>query len=118
LGLEADASHRIVPIRTPVIDDDAHCPHICFMKVAKKSPAKRLAATRKRATLTLNAATYERIEGLRGSESRSAWVQRLVEKEEVRSDRESLIERLREQYTPEVCRETLELNEEYPVHES
>ena len=88
------------------------------MKVAKKSPPKRLTATHRRATLTLNAATYERIEALRGSESRSAWVQRLVEKEEARLERERFLEKLRQQYTPEVCRQTLAINDEYPVHES
>ncbi len=86
------------------------------MKVAKKSPRK-LAATLRRATLTLSMETYRKIDTLRGDEPRSAWVQALVEREEARRERERFAAALREQYTTEVCRQTLAINDEYPIHE-
>jgi hypothetical protein len=82
------------------------------MKVAKKSPS-----TSSRATLTLAAETYAKIDQLRGEQSRSAWVQRLVESEEQRRDRERLAQKLSQEYTAAVARETLALNREFPVHE-
>jgi len=91
------------------------------MKVAKKtsktSPKKRLLRARKRATLTLSVETYEKIDKLRGGTARSAWIDDLVEAEKVRREREALAELCRQQYTPEVCRETLRINDEYPIHE-
>ena len=86
------------------------------MKVARKSPKNRPRATT-RATLTLSLEVYRKIDLLRGAEARSVWVQRLVEREERQRERERLAETLREQYTNEVCRETLSINDESPVHE-
>ena len=87
------------------------------MKVATKSPGRRLAASPSRATLTLDIETYRKIDALRGEAPRSAWVQALVLEEEKRREREAFIERVRQQYTPKVCRETLAINAEYPIHE-
>ncbi|CAN5517512.1 hypothetical protein BH18VER2_BH18VER2_10710 [soil metagenome] len=44
-------------------------------------------------------------------------MQRLVEGEASRMERERLAERLREEYTVTVRRETLALNEAFPIHE-
>lgn len=86
------------------------------MKVAKKSPAKRAVAY-DRATLTLTGDVYRKIDALRGSQARSAWVQELVEREERRRARDQFAETLRAQYTEKVCRETLALNDQFPVHD-
>ena len=75
-------------------------------------------ATPAGATLTLNGETYRKIDELRGAESRSAWVTRLIEREEKRLERERFAVSLREHYTPKVCRETLALNEQFPIHET
>ena len=87
------------------------------MKVAKKSPRRSPGATPRRATLTLSGETYCKIDGLRGEQSRSAWIHQLVEREEQRHERERFAQKLREQYTAAVTRETLALNKEFPVHE-
>jgi hypothetical protein len=88
------------------------------MKVAKKSPrSSRAESPRRRATLTLPGETYSKIDELRGSQSRSAWLQRLVEREEQRRERERFAQTLRQQYTAEVRRETLALNKQFPIHE-
>lgn len=86
------------------------------MKVAQKSPKKRRVPAG-RATLTLNGETYCKIDELRGAEPRSTWVQGLIEREAFKRERAQLAEKLIEQYTPAVCRETLSVNEEFPVHE-
>lgn len=86
------------------------------MKVARKSPAKRRTPA-ERATLTLTREIYHKIDDLRGTEPRSTWVQSLIEREVQDRERAQLAETLIEQYTPAVCRETLSLNEEFPVHE-
>jgi hypothetical protein len=87
------------------------------MKVAKKSPKKRLVRSRQRATLTLSMETYQKIDTLRGDAPRATWVQGLVEAEEARRERQRFIEAVNASYTPEVCRETLRINDEYPIHE-
>lgn len=87
------------------------------MKVVKKSPEKRAAVAR-RATLTLSVETYRKIDALRGDAARSAWVQELIEREEERRERERLASTLREQYTDAVCRQTLAINDEFPIHET
>ena len=84
-----------------------------LMKVAKKSPPAS-----SRATLTLAAETYAKIDQLRGEKSRSAWIQQVVAREEKRRDREELLQRIKEEHTPEVVRETLRINDEFPIHES
>lgn len=88
------------------------------MKVAKKSPGKRLtSSTRQRATLTLSIEAYRKIDALRGDEPRATWVQRLIECEEARRERAHFAQLLRDEYTPRVCRETLAINDEFPIHE-
>lgn len=83
------------------------------MKVAYKSPAKRRAPAT-RATLTLSMEVYRKIDRLRGAEARSVWVQGLVERER---ERAALAETLLAQYSADVCRETLLVNDEFPVDE-
>lgn len=83
------------------------------MKVAKKSPG----VSPSRATLTLSMETYGKIDQLRGKQSRSAWLQQVVANEEKRRERQELLERIKKEYTPEVIRETLRINDEYPIHE-
>ena len=109
------ARERQIWSRCKIDRDTLRC-HFALVKVAKKSPPKRLTGSRKRATLTLSAETYQKIENLRGSDSRSAWVQQLIDKEESRMERERLNERLRKEYTPEVCRQTLAINDELPIY--
>lgn len=87
------------------------------MKVATKSPKKRLTSSSRRATLTLSMETYRKIDALRGDEPRSTWVQRLIEREEARRERAQFAQLLRDEYTPRVCRETLAINDEFPIHE-
>lgn len=86
------------------------------MKVARKSPKKRPSSSA-RATLTLSLEVYRKIDQLRGAEARSVWVQGLVEREESARARAEFADALREQYTGEVCRESLAVNNEFPVHE-
>lgn len=85
------------------------------MTVARKSPRDRQAEGR--ATLTLSLEVYRKIDRLRGTEARSVWVQGLVEQEEKRRQREQFAQALRTEYTAEVCRETLSVNEAFPVHD-
>jgi hypothetical protein len=87
------------------------------MKVAKKSLRKRREAASNRATLTLSRETYRQIDELRGEASRASLVQRLIEAERERRERSALAELVRQQYTPDVCRQTLALNDELPIHE-
>ena len=86
------------------------------MKVAKKSPQKRPTA-RRRATLTLDIETYRRIDALRGESSRAGWVQALIREEEDRQERQQFVDAVNASFTPEVCRKTLLLNDELPIHE-
>jgi predicted CopG family antitoxin len=88
------------------------------MKVARKTLRKRTASAPSRATLTLTADAYAKIDELRGEASRSAWVQELIEQEAERREHEQFVSLVREQYTPAVCRQTLAVNDEFPVHES
>ncbi|CAN5127781.1 hypothetical protein BH20VER2_BH20VER2_18990 [soil metagenome] len=88
------------------------------MKVASKSPRKSPPSPAGRATVTLSAETYRKVDELRGEHSRSAWIQRLVDREEERRARDELAEVLREQYTPAVAAETLVVNEEFPIHDT
>ncbi len=86
------------------------------MKVARKSPGKRRIIA-SRATLTLSADSYRKIDELRGEEARSTWVQGLIEQEEKTRERKKFAQALAEQYTSKVCRETLAVHDEFPVHE-
>jgi predicted RNA-binding protein YlxR (DUF448 family) len=87
------------------------------MKVANKSLCRAPSTSPRRATLTLTAETYGKIDQLRGTQSRSAWIQRLVENEEQRRERERFAQKLKEEYTTAVVRETLALNREFPIHD-
>jgi hypothetical protein len=87
------------------------------MKVVKKSPSKRRAPAARRATLTVDAETYRRIDTLRNGESRSGWIQELVRREEERIERKKFLAQLEAEYTPEVCRQTLKIHAEYPIHD-
>lgn len=86
------------------------------MKVARKSPRAR-PGSHNRATLTLPLEVYRKIDALRGAESRSAWVQALVAREERQRQRDQFAQELCVQYSAGVCRETLAVNDEFPVHE-
>ena len=86
------------------------------MKVAQKSLRKPVRPARC-ATLTLSLDTYRKIDAMRGEETRAAWVQKLIDREEAKRERAWLAATLREQYTPAVCRETLAVNETYPIRE-
>lgn len=81
------------------------------MKVAKKSREKRR-------TITLPITAYSLLERLRGESSRSAYVQSLLEREDRRSQEERFHAEVTAAYTPEVCQETLRVNEEFPIHEA
>jgi len=80
------------------------------MKVAKKSPENRSIAVPARITLTLPIETYRLIDELRGNEPRSVFLESLVQQERERRERDRWLAKGRAQYTPEVCRRTLELN--------
>src|SRR5260221_14458443 len=87
------------------------------MKVARKL-TKKVALAPIRATLTLTRETYRKIDALRGGEPRSVWVQRLIEREERRRERQRFAATLRERYTDAVCRETLAVHDEFPIDEA
>ena len=87
------------------------------MKVAKKSPKKRLQSKASpRTTLTLPVKTHRQLDALRGEQPRSSYLEQLIEREKRRLDRATFIELANAQYTEEVCRETLRVNEEFPIH--
>lgn len=86
------------------------------MKVARKSP-KHSANFSRRATLTLDQETYRKIDDLRGEAPRSAWVRDLINREEERQERARFAALLQKQFTPEVCLQTLAINDEFPIHE-
>jgi hypothetical protein len=80
------------------------------MKVASKSPIRRR-------TLTLPLAALSLLDQLREGQSRSAYLERLLEREYRRIERERFHAEVNAAYTPEVCEETLRINEEFPAHE-
>jgi hypothetical protein len=87
------------------------------MKVAKQSPvvqAKSRPSSRN--TLTLPVETYRTIDELRGDQSRSAYVQAVIEREKRRRDRAEFIAKVNAEYTPEVCAQALRINRQYPIH--
>lgn len=88
------------------------------MKVAKKSPHRVRRQSTARVTVTLPRETYAKIDELRGDEPRSTWLCQLVEREEERRDHEEFAALLRKQYTAAVVRETLKVNEEFPIHDA
>ena len=88
------------------------------MKVATKSPLSRRKVVPARATLTLPMETYRLVDELRGGEARSVFLESLIRQEHDRRERDAWLAKGRAQYTPEVCRRTLELNAMFPVHEA
>jgi hypothetical protein len=80
------------------------------MKVAKKSPQERR-------TLTLPLAAFALLDRLRGGAPRSAYLERLLERENRRLEQERFHAEVNAAYTVEVCEETLRVNEVLPVHE-
>jgi len=91
---------------------------LACMKVAKKSPRATHNQPSGRATVTLSKETYRKMDELRGNEPRSAWLRRLIEREEKRREHDRFASLLRKQYTPAVVKETLAVNEEFPIHDA
>lgn len=73
-------------------------------------------------SLQLPASVFEWIEQARGQTDRSIYITQLLQQQIEQSQREGA-ERMawlaegRKQYTPEVCQQTLQINDELPVHE-
>jgi hypothetical protein len=82
--------------------------HFFEMKVAKKSPASRR-------TLTLSGSAFEMLEDLCGSMPKSVYVQNLIVKQKQSMERADFYRQAVAAYTPDVRKETLELNEATPV---
>jgi hypothetical protein len=78
------------------------------MKVAQKSSASRQ-------TLTITRSAFDILDRLRGETPKSIFIQNLIEKEKRRREREAFYQSVLAAYTPEVCLETLELNEAIPI---
>jgi len=89
------------------LDKGLSSPQIVRMKIAKKS-------SQSRQTLTLSRPAFDILDILRGGLPKSVFVQELLEKEKLRREREVFYRDAVAAYTPEVCRETLELNEATP----
>ncbi len=73
-------------------------------------------------TLRLPASVLQWIESVRGGTDRSEFVIRLLKQRMEQTRRESeerdrWLAQGRRQYTKEVCRQTLEINDEFPIHE-
>ncbi|PYJ06714.1 MAG: hypothetical protein DME25_05900 [Verrucomicrobia bacterium] len=73
-------------------------------------------------TLRLPASLLDWIEGVRGGLDCSEYIVRLLEQRMEQTQRENeerqrWLELGRRQYTEEVCRQTLRINEEFPIHE-
>lgn len=82
------------------------------MKVAKKSP-KNL-----RRTLTLNEASAKLIDKLRGDKPKSVFIGELLDAEARKRERTKFYAAAAAAYTPEVARETLALNAQFPISEA
>lgn len=82
------------------------------MKVAKKSP-KYL-----RRTLTLNEASIKLIEKLRGNKPKSVFIGELLDAEARKRERTAFYAAAAAAYTPEVAKETLALNAQFPISEA
>jgi hypothetical protein len=89
------------------LDKGLSSPQIVRMKIAKKS-------SQSRQTLTLSRPAFDILDMLRGGLPKSVFVQELLEKEKLRREREVFYRDAVAAYTPEVCRETLELNKATP----
>ena len=82
------------------------------MKVAKKSP-KNL-----RRTLTLNEASTQLIDKLRGDKPKSVFIGELLDAEARKREMAKFYAAAATAYTPEVARETLALNALFPISEA
>lgn len=73
-------------------------------------------------TLRLPASVLKWIERVRGDTARSDYIVQLLEERMEQNRREAgqrdrWLAEGRKQYTQEVCRQTLRINEEFPIHE-
>ena len=82
------------------------------MKVAKKSPVNR------RRTITLDEPSIELIEALREDRPKSVFVGELVKAEAARRARKEFYATATAAYTPEVSKQTLAINAQYPISEA
>jgi len=82
------------------------------MKVAKKSPKNP------RRTLTLNEASIKLVEKLRGKKPKSVFISELLEAEARRLEKSKFYAAAAAAYTPEVARETLAINAQFPISEA
>lgn len=83
------------------------------MKVAKKSPKRRLTRLSAPTTrIALPLSTCEMLDKLRARSTRSHYVRALIERELTRRERERFIEKVNREYTRKVVAETLRLNKE------
>jgi hypothetical protein len=80
------------------------------LKVAKKSLPNRR-------TLTLPRRAFSILERLRGSTSRSAFVEQLLSNELSRIEQKKFYDAANSAYTPTICAETIRVNDEFPVDE-
>jgi len=82
------------------------------MKVVQKSPKNV------RRTLTLNEASTKLVEKLRGDKPKSVFIGELLEAEARKRERTKFYAAAAAAYTPEVVRETLALNAQFPISEA
>ncbi len=82
------------------------------MKVAKKSQ-KSL-----RRSLTLNESSIQLVDRLRGSKPKSVFIGELVAAEAERRKKKAFYASAVAAYTPEVARETLAINAQFPISEA
>ncbi len=73
-------------------------------------------------SLNLPATVFQWIERQRGQTDRSIYIAKLLQQfieqtERDAAERDRLLEAGRRQYTPEVCEQTLQINDDFPVHE-
>ena len=73
-------------------------------------------------TLRLPASVLQWIESVRGGTDRSEYIiqlleQRMEQNRRESKERERWLAQGRRQYSEEVCRQTLQINDEFPIHE-
>jgi hypothetical protein len=81
------------------------------MKVAKKSSGNL------RKTLTLNESSVMLVEELRDGKPKSVFIGELLDAESRRRQQKEFYAAATAAYTPEVAKETLRLNEQFPISE-
>lgn len=82
------------------------------MKVAKKSPKNP------RRTLTLNDSSVQLVERLRDGKPKSVFIGELLAAEAERRKKQKFYASAVAAYTPEVAKETLTINAQYPISEA